>query len=144
MGAMGQDAFNLQRFVQAQEPVYEAVKDELARGRKRTHWMWFVFPQLAALGSSSTAKHYGIQSLEEARAYLAHPVLGARLRECCAILMAAPGRDVHEIFGYPDDLKFKSCMTLFEIAAPQEALFAQCLDQFCGGRRDERTMSLRA
>jgi len=142
MGAMVRDPFNLQRFVQAQEPVYEAVKSELAHGRKRTHWMWFVFPQLAALGASSTAKHYGIQSLDEARAYLSDPVLGARLRECCAVLMTVEGRDVHEIFGYPDDLKFKSCMTLFEIAAPDEPLFARCLDKFCGGQRDEATRGL--
>ena len=136
---MTHDAWNLQRFVDAQAPIYESAKLELEHGRKRTHWMWFVFPQLAALGSSATAKHYGLHSLDEARAYLAHPLLGHRLRECCAILMKVEGRDVHEIFGYPDDLKFKSCMTLFELAAPGEPLFGQCLDRICNGERDEVT-----
>ena len=105
---MVHDAFNLKRFVDAQEPVYDGVKLELRRGHKRSHWMWFIFPQLAALGSSPTAKHFGLHSLEEARAYAAHPVLGARLRECCAILLGVEGRSAHEIFGSPDDLKFKS------------------------------------
>jgi uncharacterized protein (DUF1810 family) len=139
---MTHDAWNLQRFVDAQAPVYEGVKLELGHGHKRSHWMWFVFPQLAALGSSATAKHYGLHSPAEARAYLAHPLLGHRLRECCAILLGVQGRDAHEIFGYPDDLKFKSCMTLFELAAPQEPVFGECLDKFCDGARDAVTQGL--
>jgi uncharacterized protein (DUF1810 family) len=136
------DAFNLKRFVEAQDPVYDAVLGELERGHKRTHWMWFVFPQLAALGSSTTAKHFGIHSLEEARAYLRHPILGERLRRCCEIVASVQGRTAHEVFGYPDELKFKSCLTLFELAAPQEPVFARCLQKYYGGERDERTLAL--
>ena len=136
------DPFDLQRFVGAQERVIPEVLDELTQGRKRTHWMWFVFPQLAALGMSATAKHYGIDSLEEARAYLGHPVLGPRLKQCCAILLGIDGRSAHDVFGSPDDLKLRSCLTLFELAAPQEAVFARCLEKYYAGRRDERTVSL--
>jgi uncharacterized protein (DUF1810 family) len=139
---MTHDAWNLQRFVDAQDPLYEAVKLELGHGHKRTHWMWFVFPQLAALGSSATAKHYGLHSPAEAHAYLAHPVLGARLRECCALLLGVQGRTLHEIFGSPDDLKFRSCMTLFDIAAPHEPLFRKCLEKYCNGERDAVTQAL--
>src|SRR4051812_14045303 len=102
---MSEDPFDLQRFVSAQEPVFDAVQEELREGRKRTHWMWFVFPQLAALGASATAKHYGIESLDEARAYLAHRVLGTRLRACCELLMRLEHRTAHQVFGYPDELK---------------------------------------
>jgi uncharacterized protein (DUF1810 family) len=137
---MVHDAFNLQRFVDAQEPVFGEVMLELQRGRKRSHWMWFVFPQLASLGVSSTAKHFGIHSLEEARAYLHHPVLGPRLLQCCETLMKVEGRSAHGIFGSPDDLKLRSCLTLFEMAAPDEPLFAQCLQKYYGGQRDERTV----
>jgi uncharacterized protein (DUF1810 family) len=136
------DPFDLQRFVDAQAPVMEAVRAELRAGRKRTHWMWFVFPQLRGLGSSSMARHYGISSLEEARAYLAHPVLGPRLRECCALLLAVPGRSAHEILGSPDDLKFRSCLSLFSLAAPDETVFGQALQRFYGGVADPRTLSL--
>jgi len=138
----GEDPFGLQRFVDAQMPVYETVRAELAAGRKRSHWMWFVFPQLRGLGVSSTARHYGIDSLAEARAYLAHPVLGARLRECCALMLAVPGRSAHEILGSPDDLKFRSCLTLFSLAAPDEPVFGQALAKYYGGEADPRTLAL--
>ena len=118
------------------------VRAELARGRKRSHWMWFVFPQLKGLGVSSTAQHYGIASLEEARAYLAHPVLGPRLRECCELMLAVPQRSAHEILGSPDDLKFRSCLTLFSLAAPHEPLFRLCLERFYSGGPDPRTLAL--
>ena len=141
MNATG-DPFDLQRFVAAQDGVMPEVLDELTQGRKRTHWMWFVFPQLAALGMSATAKHFGIRSLDEARAYWAHPVLGPRLAQCCTILLGVEGRTAHEIFGSPDDLKLRSCLTLFELAAPQEPLFARCLEKYDAGQRAERTVSL--
>jgi uncharacterized protein (DUF1810 family) len=137
---MVHDAFNLKRFAQAQEPIFAEALLELERGHKRTHWMWFVFPQLAALGRSSTAKHYGIHSLDEARAYWMHPELGARLHQCCEAVLHVQGRTAHEIFGSPDDLKFCSCLTLFEIAAPEEPVFAQCLDKYYAGKRDELTL----
>src|SRR6059058_6299598 len=111
------DPFSLQRFVDAQEGVFAEVCAELAAGRKESHWMWFVFPQLQGLGSSATARRYALASVEEARAYLAHPVLGARLRECTRLVNGTEGRTIEEIFGYPDYLKFRSCMTLFERAA---------------------------
>ncbi|HET8748210.1 MAG TPA: DUF1810 domain-containing protein [Ramlibacter sp.] len=136
------DPFRLQRFVDAQADTIEAARDELRAGRKRSHWMWFVFPQLKGLGFSSTAQFYGIASLEEARAYLAHPVLGPRLRECCALMLAVPGKSAHEILGSPDDLKFRSCLTLFSLAAPQEAVFGQALQRFYDGEPDPRTVAL--
>src|SRR3954471_15089744 len=102
---------DLDRFLAAQEPVIAQVRSELAAARKLTHWMWFVFPQLRGLGRSETARHYGIAARDEAQAYLAHPVLGARLRECVELLLAVPGRSAHEIFGTPDDLKLRSCLT---------------------------------
>ena len=137
--------FDLERFVTAQAPVYGTVLEELAAGRKTRHWMWFVFPQLRALGRSATAKFYGIEGLAEARAYAAHPVLGPRLRECGRLVLVAlqrPGLDVHRIFGAPDDLKLCSCMTLFRAAAPEEAIFAQVLQQGCEGGGDPATLAL--
>jgi uncharacterized protein (DUF1810 family) len=139
---MVHDAYNLKRFLDAQDPVFAEVLLELERGRKRTHWMWFVFPQHADLGVSPTAKHFGLHTLEEARAYLHHPVLGARLRQCCETLLQVEGRSAHEIFGSPDDLKLRSCLTLFELAAPEEPVFGQCLAKYYGGERDERTLGL--
>jgi uncharacterized protein (DUF1810 family) len=133
---------DLDRFVQAQAPVIDAVLAELGSGRKRTHWMWFVFPQLQGLGSSSMAQRYALASLDEARAYLAHPVLGPRLRQCCELLLRVPERSAYEILGSPDDMKFRSCVTLFRAAAPGEALFQQCLDRFYGGEADPRTQAL--
>ena len=136
------DPHDLQRFVAAQEPVMAAVRAELRAGRKRSHWMWFVFPQLRGLGTSSMAQHYGLASLEEARAYLAHPELGARLQECVGLMLQAPHGDAHAILGSPDDLKFRSCLTLFALAAPGEPLFRQALDRFYGGELDPRTVAL--
>jgi uncharacterized protein (DUF1810 family) len=115
---------------------------ELRAGRKRTHWMWFVFPQLQGLGTSAMAQRYGIASLAETRAYLAHPVLGPRLRECCEAMLQVPGRSALQILGSPDDLKFRSCVTLFGLAAPHDDLFRRCLDRFCGGEPDPRTVAL--
>lgn len=134
------DVFDLQRFVDAQAPVIDTVREELRAGRKRTHWMWFVFPQLAGLGTSPMAQRYAIGSIEEARAYLAHPVLGERLRECCRILLEGESSDIHAVLGSPDDMKFRSCLTLFRQAAPREAVFSQCLARFHGGQVDEMTL----
>jgi uncharacterized protein (DUF1810 family) len=136
------DPFDLQRFVDAQADVYEDVHDELHAGRKTSHWMWFVFPQLRGLGHSPMAQHYGIASLDEARAYLAHPVLGERLRECTRLVLGVDGRNARAIFGSPDDFKFRSCMTLFGFAAPDEDVFAQALDRHFGGEPDPRTLEL--
>jgi len=136
------DPFNLDRFVRAQAPVIDAVYEQLRGGHKRSHWMWFVFPQLAALGASSMAKQFGISSVDEARAYLAHPVLGPRLRECCALLLEVQGRSINEILGYPDDLKLRSCLTLFLRAAPGDAVFSGCLEKFYAGVPDPRTLDL--
>jgi uncharacterized protein (DUF1810 family) len=130
---------SLQRFVDAQDPVYDQVVAELRAGRKRSHWMWFVFPQLVGLGFSGMARRYGITGLEEARGYLAHPVLGPRLRGCVALLMAVPGKTAHEILGSPDDLKLRSCLTLFRQLDPW---FQAALDRFYGGEADARTLEL--
>ena len=132
----------LQRFVTAQDPVYADVRDELAAGRKRSHWMWFVFPQLQGLGHSATAQYYGIESRQEATAYWQHPLLGTRLRQCTALVLATRGKSAHDIFGTPDDLKFRSCMTLFAAVAPAKPLFEQALARFFGGRPDEKTLAL--
>ena len=136
------DPHDLTRFLAAQAPVIDQVRAELRAGRKRSHWMWFVFPQLRGLGFSTMAQRYGIASLDEARAYLAHPVLGPRLRECCTLVLQVPERSALEILGSPDDLKFRSCLTLFSLAAPGEALFRQGLDRFYGGEPDSRTVAL--
>ena len=138
------DPFDLERFVAAQDAVMAAVREELRAGRKRTHWMWFVFPQLRALGRSSTALHYGIASLAEARAYLAHPVLGPRLRDCTGLACAVQGRTIHEIFGSPDDMKFRSCMTLFAAADPAAPQFAEALRIYFDGQPDPLTVDLLA
>jgi uncharacterized protein (DUF1810 family) len=129
-------------FVAAQDPVYAAVLAELRAGRKHTHWIWFIFPQLLALGSSSMARKFGIASLEEARSYLAHEVLGPRLRECTNAMLALSRNNVTAILGSPDDLKFCSCMTLFAAAAPEEPLFEAALKKYFAGERDERTLQL--
>lgn len=135
------DPWNLQRFVDAQAPVYDAVAAELRNGRKASHWMWYVFPQLRGLGRSTMAQHYGLASLDEAHAYLAHPELGARLRECTQLALRA-GNDAHALFGSPDDFKFRSCMTLFKHAAPEEALFAEALHHYFGDIPDARTEAM--
>ncbi|MFC3126971.1 DUF1810 domain-containing protein [Pseudoroseomonas globiformis] len=136
------DPYDLDRFVQAQAPVINQVRRELAEGQKRSHWMWFVFPQIAGLGHSPMARRYAIASLEEAVAYLAHPVLGWRLVECTALVNAVRGRSAHQIFGSPDDMKFRSCMTLFATARPEQPEFADALVQFYDGRRDPATLAI--
>jgi len=124
---------NLGRFVEAQAPVHDRALTELKAGRKQSHWMWFVFPQIAGLGRSPMAQHYAIQNLAEARAFLAHPLLGARLRECTQAVLDVEGKTAHEIFGSPDDLKFRSSMTLFAHAAPDEELFRTALEKYFAG-----------
>ena len=124
------DPYNLRRFVDAQEPVYDQARAELRAGRKHGHWMWFVFPQLAGLGVSPMAMRYAISSLAEAAAYLDHSVLGPRLRECARMVIAIEGHPIEDIFGYPDDLKFRSSMTLFARAAPDSKLFAEAIHRY--------------
>jgi uncharacterized protein (DUF1810 family) len=141
---MPTDRFNLTRFVDAQAPVWPDVQAELARGRKQSHWMWFVFPQLAALGRSSMAQHYGLSGLAEAQAYLSHPVLGPRLEGCCTLLLQVQGRTAEQVFGAVDTLKLRSCLTLFDAAAPGRAIFRQCLQQYFAGEADALTLSLLA
>jgi uncharacterized protein (DUF1810 family) len=134
------DVYNLQRFVEAQEGVIESVLAELRQGRKTSHWMWFIFPQLRGLGFSSTAQFYGIASLAEARSYLDHPLLGPRLVECTLIVTSIEDHSLRQVFGTPDDLKFRSSMTLFAQAASQNAIFLEALNKFCGGIFDPATM----
>jgi uncharacterized protein (DUF1810 family) len=134
------DPYRLQRFVDAQDQVLDRVRAELRRGRKTSHWMWFVFPQIAGLGSSPTAREYAISSLAEARAYLAHPVLGRRLVESAELVAAVEGRSAAEVFGHPDDLKLWSSMTLFARAAPDVPVFAEVLDRFFDGSLDPGTL----
>jgi uncharacterized protein (DUF1810 family) len=136
------DTFNLQRFVDAQAPAYEQVCQELRAGRKRSHWIWFIFPQMRGLGHSEMAQYYGISSPQEAEAYLAHPVLGARLRECTRLVVEVEGSSVDQIFGYPDNLKFHSSMSLFASGAPDEPLFQQALQKYFGGELDPNTVAL--
>jgi uncharacterized protein (DUF1810 family) len=141
MGAALEDRYDFRRFVDAQAGVYEQVCAELRAGRKRSHWMWFVFPQIRGLGSSEMAVRYGISGREEARAYLDHPVLGPRLLECAGIVVGLEGKTVGEIFGYPDDLKFHSSMTLFgEVEGPAERVFHQALKKYFGGKTDQATL----
>ena len=136
------DPFQLDRFVAAQDRVYAQVLAELRAGEKRSHWMWFVFPQLAGLGSSPMARRYALSGAVEARAYLAHPVLGARLKECTRLVLEAPARSVGEFFGHPDDFKLRSCLTLFAALAPDEPVFAAALRRWFDGRGDPRTLEL--
>ena len=138
------DTFDLQRFVDAQAPVFDAACRELQEGRKRGHWMWFVFPQLRGLGHSAMAVAFGIASLAEARAYLAHPLLGRRLERCTRLVLAVHGRSLHDIFGSPDDLKFRSCMTLFALAADDRDVFEAALRRYCDGQADAATTRLLA
>jgi uncharacterized protein (DUF1810 family) len=135
------DQFDLHRFVDAQAPVYAQVMSELRHGRKRSHWMWFVFPQIAGLGHSAMAHRYAIASRDEAVAYLEHPTLGSRLCECTQTVCAIEGRSLDEIFGSPDDLKFRSSMTLFE-AVSGDPLFRSALDKFCAGESDTATLAI--
>ncbi len=133
---------NLVRFVEAQTPVLERVLAELRRGLKQSHWMWFIFPQITGLGTSPMAQTFAISSLDEAKAYLQHPVLGERLRECVRLVNGVEGRTRHEIFGSPDDMKFHSSMTLFALADPDEPLFASALRKYCDGKQDSKTVAL--
>jgi uncharacterized protein (DUF1810 family) len=139
--------YDLGRFLEAQQGCYRRVLEELAVGRKSSHWMWFIFPQLKGLGMSATARRFGLAGLDEARAYLAHPLLGQRLRECTRAVLAVEGRSAHEIFGTPDDLKLRSCLTLFAAAvspgaARAEQLFSEALAKYYGGEPDPRTLEL--
>jgi uncharacterized protein (DUF1810 family) len=137
------EPFNLERFVAAQTPVFATVLDELRAGRKRTHWMWFVFPQLRGLGRSPMADYYGIGSPAEARAYLAHPLPGRRLTACTAIVLASDAQSIRQIFGSPDDVKFASSMTLFALATGKDdSVFQSSLSRWCGGVMDEKTITL--
>ena len=136
------DHFDLTRFITAQEMVYSRVLFELRNARKRTHWMWFIFPQIDGLGNSSTTKHYAIKSIEEAQEYLNHPLLGKRLKECAETVLAIEGRSISEIFGYPDDMKLKSSMTLFSSLANSDSVFVSILDKYFNGERDIRTLNL--
>ena len=136
------DPFNLDRFVRAQERVYAQALAEIRDGRKRTHWMWFVFPQIDGLGSSPMAREYAIRDLAEARAYLRHEVLGPRLVECGEAACALEGKSAREIFGTPDDLKLRSSATLFAAVSPSGSIFHRLLDRFFDGQRDLRTLAL--
>ena len=137
------DPFDLERFVQAQDPLFAGVEAELGAGRKRTHWMWFVFPQLRGLGRSEMARYYGLASLDEAKAYLVHPILGPRLTLCTNLVLAIENASLRQIFGTPDDQKFRSSMTLFELAAGEtNPIFEQALQRYCNGERDEQTVAI--
>lgn len=136
------DRFDLNRFVQAQEEVYAQALAEIKLGRKRSHWMWFIFPQIDGLGYSSTAKFYAIKGKDEARAYLDHMLLGKRLIECAEALLKIESKSAAEIFGYPDDLKLRSSTTLFANVSPADSVFSRVLDRYFGGEPDQRTLEL--
>ena len=138
---MAANPFDLARFVSAQAGVFDGAVEELRAGRKRSHWMWFVFPQMKGLGHSTTAQHYGIASLAEATAYLEHPILGPRLEKAVAAVQASAATSLHALFGSPDDLKFRSSMTLFAIASPDGA-YQAALDRWCRGEPDHHTVDL--
>lgn len=135
------DPYDLQRFVAAQQRVYENACEELRQGSKQSHWMWFIFPQIQGLGHSATAHKFALSSLAEAKAYLEHPLLGARLRECCRLVAAVEGRSIDAIFGSPDNMKFRSSITLFNLAAPHEQLFHDCVRKYFGGDPDPATLA---
>jgi uncharacterized protein (DUF1810 family) len=136
------DPHDLSRFVDAQQGVYESAIAEIRAGRKRSHWMWYIFPQVVGLGSSATAQHYGIRDAEEARAYLAHPVLGQRLIECAEAICSVTGRSASEILGTPDDLKLRSCATLFAQVSPPGSVFDRVLRRYYDGQPDQATLAL--
>lgn len=142
MTADAPDPYDLGRFVRAQEHDYASALAEIRSGRKRSHWMWYVFPQFEGLGFSSTSRRYAIKSLAEAMAYLEHPVLGPRLVECCEAACAVEGRSATDVFGSPDDMKLRSCATLFAVVAPRGSVFERVLEKFYGGVRDEKTLGL--
>ncbi len=134
--------YDLERFVKAQEPVFETALAELRAGRKRNHWMWFVFPQLGGLGRSPMAQHYGINSFGEAVAYLEHPVLGTRLRQCVEVVLSLQCGSLRQVFGTPDDIKFRSSMTLFALTAGPDSVFQEALNRYCKGAMDQVTVDL--
>lgn len=136
------DPYNLSRFAQAQEDDYERALSEIKSGRKRTHWMWYIFPQFEGLAYSATSQQYSIKSIDEARAYLDHPVLGPRLLECAEAVLRVEGRSATEIFGSPDDLKLRSCATLFACVSDPGSVFERLLAKYYDGRRDEKTLGL--
>ena len=136
------DPYDLARFVQAQENDFREALSEIRNGRKRTHWMWYIFPQIDGLGFSPTAKYYSIKNLEEAKAYLAHPILGSRLQECAEAVVRVEGRSASEIFGSPDDLKLRSCATLFASVSPPGSVFDRLLEKYYRGERDGKTLRL--
>jgi uncharacterized protein (DUF1810 family) len=136
------DSYHLSRFLQAQEDDYERALSEIRSGQKRTHWMWYIFPQLDGLAFSATAQHYSIKGIEEARAYLDHPVLGPRLLECAAAVVGIEGRSAQQIFGYPDDMKLKSCATLFARVSPSGSVFERLIEKLYGGEPDDKTLKL--
>jgi len=136
------DAYDLQRFVAAQDEVYTTVLGELRAGEKRGHWMWYIFPQIAGLGQSAMAKKYAITSQDEAKSYLGHPLLGSRLRECTEVVLNLDGRSAEQIFHYPDNLKFRSSMTLFSEAAAENSIFHEALGKYFEGRPDQSTLDI--
>ena len=136
------DPYDLNRFITAQDGVYDRALAELHGGEKRSHWMWYIFPQIEGLGHSPATHLYSIKSLDEARQYLAHPVLGSRLAECCEAVMAVQGRSAADIFGHPDDWKLQSSMTLFELVSGPRSVFARVLDKYYQGKRDSRTLQI--
>lgn len=138
------DPYNLNRFLQAQECDYDQALSEIRGGQKRSHWMWYIFPQFDGLGFSSTSRHYSIKSAKEAEAYLAHPILGPRLIECVEAVGGIEGRSVGEIFGSPDDLKLKSCATLFASVSPAGSVFDRLLEKYYNGQHDSKTLDLLA
>ena len=138
------DIYNFQRFLDAQEGVYDTVLNELRAGKKSSHWIWFIFPQIAGLGHSEMAQQFSITSLDEAKAYLQHPILGSRLRACTQLVLDVEGRSAEEIFGYPDHLKFRSCMTLFLTAATDNTIFNDALLKYFDGKPDQLTLDLLA
>ena len=139
---MRSDPYNLARFLKAQENVFTYALRELQGGQKRSHWMWFIFPQIRGLGFSPTAQYYAVKGVDETRAYLAHPLLGARLAECTATVNMLNGKSLSQIFGHPDHLKFRSSMTLFELAAGANSEFSKALDKYCSGARDQATLDI--
>lgn len=136
------DQFDLKRFIKAQSPVYETVISELRNGKKVTHWMWFIFPQIDGLAGSSTSKYYAIGSAEEAAYYLKHPILGTRIEECAEIVLSIDGSSARDIFGCPDDLKLRSSMTLFDFVSAQESVFSRVLEKYFENERDIRTQTI--
>jgi len=138
----GNDPYDLERFVQAQTHDFEIALAEITSGRKRSHWMWYIFPQFTGLGFSAMSQRYAIRSIAEAQAYLNHPILGSRLMQCCEALLAINGRSAHEIFGSPDDMKLQSCVTLFASVTPADSMFARLLEQYFSGQQDQKTLDL--